>query len=65
MLGRATKGGRDSCTEVAGVPSALRLHVATSAHLQMNHDVAKQAANQMAHKDVDRDCFDPRISLAM
>ena len=32
----------------AGVTSALRLHDATTAYLSMKHDVAKQAANEMA-----------------
>ena len=31
----------------------------------MKHDVAKQAANEMALKDVDKAIFDQRISLAV
>ena len=48
----------------AGVTSVLRLHDATYAYLSMKHDVAKQAANKMASKEIDQFYFDPRISLA-
>ena len=44
-----------------GVTSALGLHDATNVYLSTKHDVAKQAPNQMALKDVDRDFFDQRI----
>ena len=35
----------------AGVTSVFRLHDATNANLSMKHDVAKQAANEMARKE--------------
>ena len=34
--------------------SVLRLHDATNAYLSVKHDVAKQAANEMALKEVDK-----------
>ena len=37
----------------AGVTSVLRLHDATNANLPMKHDVAKEAANEMALKEID------------
>ena len=49
----------------AGVTSALRLHDATNAYLLMKRDVAKRAANEMALKEVDKEFFDWRISLAV
>ena len=48
-----------------GVTSALRLHNATNAYLSMKHDVARQAANEMALKEVDKFFFDQRISLTV
>ena len=49
----------------AGVTSVFRLHDATNAYLSMKHDVAKQAANEMARKEIDKFYFDQRISLAV
>ena len=43
--------------------SVLRLHDATDAYLWTKHDVAKQAANEMALKEVDKFFFGQRISL--
>ena len=40
-------------TAKAGVTSVLWLRDATNAHLSMKHDVAKQATNKMALKEVD------------
>ena len=60
MSGRTTK--RRSAAK-AGATSALWLHDATNAYLSMQHEVAKQAANEMALKEVDKFLFDPRISL--
>ena len=45
--------------------SVLRLHDATNAYLWMKHEVAKQAANEVAHKEIDKFYFDRRISLAV
>ena len=45
--------------------SVLKLHDATNAYLSMKHDVAKQAANEMALKEIDKFYFDQRISLAV
>ena len=42
--------------------SVLRLHDATKAYLSMKHEAAKQAANEMALKDIDKFYFDRRIS---
>ena len=39
---------------MAEVTSVLRLHDATNAYLSMKLDVAKQAANDMALKEVDK-----------
>ena len=36
----------------AGVTSVLRLHDVTNAYLSMKHDVGKQAANEMALKEI-------------
>ena len=41
-------------TAKAGVTSVLWLRDATNAHLSMKHDVAKQAANEMARKEVNK-----------
>ena len=49
----------------AGVTSALRLHDATYAFLSMVHDVAMQAANEIALKEMDKFFFDQLISLAV
>ena len=45
--------------------SVLRLHDATNANLWTKHDVAKQAANEMALKEIDKFFFEQRISLPM
>ena len=45
--------------------SVLTLHDVTNSYLSMRHEVAKQAANQMAPKDLDKFFFDQRISLAV
>ena len=45
--------------------SVLTLHDVTNSYLSMRHEVAMQAANQMAPKDVDKFFFDQRISLAV
>ena len=41
------------------------MHGATNAYLSMKHDVAKQAANEMALKEVDKEFFKQRISQAV
>ena len=51
--------------EKAGMTSAVRLHDATNANPSTMHDVANQAANQMALKDVDKELFNQRISLTI
>ena len=38
---------------------------ATNAYLSMKHDVAKQAANEMVLKELDKSFFDQRVSLAV
>ena len=43
--------------------SVLRLHDATNAYLWTKHDVAKQAENEMALKEIDKFFFGQRISL--
>ena len=43
--------------------SVLKLHDATNAYLWTKHDVAKQAANEMALKEIDKFFFKQRISL--
>ena len=59
MSGWTTKGGSDSCaTKMSAerrkggrdITSALRLHDATNADLSKKHEMAKQAANEMALK---------------
>ena len=40
-----------------GVTSAVRLHDATNANLSMLHEVAKQAATQVALREVDKECL--------
>ena len=40
-------------------------HDATNAYLSMKHDVAKQAANERALKEVDKFYFDQRIPPAV
>ena len=49
----------------AGVTSVLRLCDATNAYLSMKHHVAKQVANEVALKEVDKLFFDLRISMAV
>ena len=49
----------------AGVTSALRLHDATHAYLSVKHDVANQAANETALKEVGKEFSNQRISLAV
>ena len=46
----------------AGVTSALRLHDATNAYLSWKHEVAKQPANEMVLKKIDKEYLDQRIS---
>ena len=48
-----------------GVTSALRLHDATNAYLSMKHGVAKQVANEMALKEIDKCHLDQRITTAV
>ena len=45
--------------------SVSRLHDATYAYLSMKDDAVKQAANEMALKEVDMFFFDHRMSLAI
>ena len=40
-------------------------HDVANAYLSMKHDVAKQAANELALKDVDKESFDQHISPAV
>ena len=40
--------------------SVLRLHDATNANLSTEHEVAKQAANEMVLKGIDKYYFDQR-----
>ena len=49
----------------AGATSVFRLHDATNAYLSMKHDVAKQAASEMAFKEIGKFYFDQRISSAV
>ena len=55
MSRERSKGGSDLCREAA------RCH----AYLSMKHAVAKQAANKMVLREVDKVFFDLRISLAV
>ena len=48
-----------------GVTSVLRLHDATNANLSTEHEVAKQAANEIVLKEIDKYYFDQRISSAV
>ena len=45
--------------------SVLRLHDATNANLSTEHEVAKQSANEMVLKEIDKYYFDQRISSAV
>ena len=48
-----------------GVTKKRRLHDATNAYLSMKHNVAKQAANELALNVVDNEFFEQRMSLAV
>ena len=41
------------------------MHDVANAYLSVKHDVAKQAANEIALKDVDKELFDQHISPAV
>ena len=45
--------------------SVLRLRDATNENLSTEHEVAKQAANEMVLKEIDKYYFDQRISSAV